>query len=145
MNDSNVIIEDIPIDDATSNIVEPISITPEPTFIQPVIEAIPTNIAPIKTPEPIPLPINPYKTSNQHYLVRNKNIRNEMLKQSDYYMLPDVYEILSDIQKNEIRTYRQKLRDFINENQNKYLNDGIPYIPFPNPPEWVKDIKQIKY
>jgi len=138
MNDSNVIIENIPID-------EPISITPEPTFVEPVIETTPTNIAPISTPEPTQPPINAYKTSNQHYLIRNRNIRGEILRQTDYYMLPDIYEILSDIQKIEIRTYRKKLRDFINENQNKYLNDGCPYIPFPDPPIWMKDIKNIKY
>jgi hypothetical protein len=138
MNDSNVIIENIPID-------EPISITPEPTFVPPVIETTPTNIAPISTPEATQPPINAYKTSNQHYLIRNRNIRGEILRQTDYYMLPDIYEILSDIQKIEIRTYRKKLRDFINENQNKYLNDGVPYVPFPDPPVWMKDIKQIKY
>jgi len=141
MNDSNVIIEDIPIEEPK----EPTLITPEPTFVPPIIETTPTNIAPI-SPEPTPPPpINAYKTSNQHYLIRNKNIRNEMLRQTDYYMLPDIYEILSDIQKQEIRTYRQVLRDHININKDKYLNDGVPYIPFPNPPEWVKDIKQIKY
>jgi hypothetical protein len=138
VNTSNVIIEDIPID-------EPISITPEPTFVPPVIETTPTNIAPITTPEPIPPPpVNAYKTSNQHYLIRNRNIRGELLKQTDYFLLGDVYEILSDVQKQEIRTYRQKLRDFINENQNKYLQEGIPFVEFPNPPEWTK-INQIKY
>jgi hypothetical protein len=131
MNDSNVVIEDISND-----------ITPEP-IINPSVPSIPT---PPPPPEPTPQPpINPYKTSNQHFLIRNTNMRNELLKQSDYYMLVDVYEILSDIQKQEIRTYRQTLRDFININKNKYLNDGIPYIEFPTAPEWVKDIKPIKY
>lgn len=148
VNTSNVIIEDIPVDDAEASAsapTQPISITPEPTFIPPIIETTPANIAPITTPEPTPPPINPYKTSNQHFLIRNKNIRNEMLKQSDYYMLPDVYEILSDVQKQEIRTFRQSLRDHININKDKYLIDGVPYIEFPSPPIWIKDIKQIKY
>ncbi len=54
-------------------------------------------------------------TSNEHFLIRNRNLRNELLKKTDYYMLNDVYEILSDIQKQEIKQYRQTLRDFINE------------------------------
>lgn len=77
-------------------------------------------------------------TSNQHFLIRNQNLRNELLKTTDYYMLPDVYEVLSDIQKQEIREYRQQLRDFININRNKYLIDGIAFIEFPVPPSWIK-------
>ena len=123
MNDSNVVIEDIS---------------------EPII-----NPSPVPTPEPTPVlpsqpPINPYKTSNQHFLIHITNMRNQLLKESDYYMLTDVYEILSDIQKQEIRTYRQTLRDFINVNKTKYLDDGIAFIEFPIPPEWTK-IKNIKY
>ena len=64
-------------------------------------------------------------TSNDHFLLRNRNMRNELLKQTDYYILQDVYETLSDTQKDEIRNYRQSLRDFINENKSKYLEDGM--------------------
>lgn len=77
-------------------------------------------------------------TSNQHFLIRNQNLRNELLKRTDYYLLNDVYEVLSNIQKQEIRDYRQSLRDFINLNRDKYLVEGINFIEFPNPPEWVK-------
>jgi len=83
-------------------------------------------------------------TSNQHFLVRNTNLRNELLKQTDYYMLPDVYEVLGDVQKEEIRTYRQSLRDFINVNRDKYLIEGVNFIEFPNHPDWVR-IKMPKY
>ena len=76
-------------------------------------------------------------TSNEHFIRRNRNIRNEYLKQTDYYMLPDVYEILTETQKEEIRTYRQSLREFINENKDKYLNDGVSFIEFPIPPTWT--------
>jgi len=76
-------------------------------------------------------------TSNEHFLKRNRNIRNEILKQTDFYMLPDVYEILSDIQKNEIREYRQQLRDHINNNKDTYLIKGNPFIEFPEKPEWI--------
>ncbi len=83
-------------------------------------------------------------TSNQHFLIRNTNMRNELLKQTDYFMLPDVYEILTLEQKEEIKSYRQTLRDFINVNRTKYLDDGIAFIEFPEPPVWSK-IKRIKY
>ena len=77
-------------------------------------------------------------TSNEHFLIRNTNLRNELLKQTDYYMLPDVYEVLSDTQKQEIRDYRQLLRDFINVNRDKYLIDGVSFVEFPKPPTFVK-------
>ena len=51
-------------------------------------------------------------TSNEHFLIRNRNIRNEYLKRTDYFMLNDVYEILTQQQKEEIRNYRQSLREF---------------------------------
>lgn len=86
----------------------------------------------------------PIKTSNQHFLIRNTNMRNELLKQTDYYLLNDVYEMLSDTQKQEIKEYRQSLRDFINVNRPKYLDDGISFIEFPNPPTWV-NVKLPKY
>lgn len=77
-------------------------------------------------------------TSNEHFLIRNINLRNELLKQTDYYMLPDVYETFNDIQKQLIRDYRQSLRDFINVNRDKYLIDGVAFIEFPKPPAFVK-------
>ena len=84
-------------------------------------------------------------TSNEHFLIRNRNMRNELLKRSDYYMLSDVYEVLSDTQKQEIRQYRQQLRDFINNNKDIYLIDGTSFIDFPPPPEWMGEIRMPKY
>ena len=84
-------------------------------------------------------------TSNDHFLLRNRNMRNELLKKSDYLMLVDVYEILSDIQKQELRDYRQSLRDFININKDKYLIEGINFLEFPKPPEWMGEIRMPKY
>lgn len=84
-------------------------------------------------------------TSNEHFLLRNRNMRNELLKKTDYYMLNDVYETLSDIQKQELRQYRQQLRDFINENKSKYLNEGKSFLDFPPPPEWMGEIRMPKY
>jgi len=83
-------------------------------------------------------------TTNEHFLIRNKNIRDEMLKKTDYLMLLDVYENLTETQKEEIKIYRQKLRNFINENKDNYLIKGINYIEFPIPPEWT-NIKPIIY
>lgn len=84
-------------------------------------------------------------TSNDHFLLRNRNMRNELLKKSDYLMLMDVYEILSDIQKQELRDYRQSLRNFINENKSKYLDEGKSFIEFPKPPEWMGEVRMPKY
>lgn len=65
-------------------------------------------------------------------------MRNELLKQTDYYMLSDVYDKLTENEKQEIKEYRQKLRDHININRDKFLIDGISFIEFVNPPSFVK-------
>lgn len=83
--------------------------------------------------------------NNEHFLTRNRNMRNELLSQTDYLMLVDVYETLTDQQKEEIRNYRKVLRDFINENKDKYLTDGNNFIEFPQPPEWVGSLDLPKY
>jgi hypothetical protein len=87
---------------------------------------------------------NPPITNNNHFLVRNRNLRNELLKQTDYYLLSDVYEKLTNEQKEEIKIYRQNLREFINENKSKYLIEGIGFIDFPESPDWC-NIKLPKY
>ena len=74
-------------------------------------------------------------TSNQHFLIRNRNLRNELLNQTDRYLLND-YPITEE-QKKEVINYRQKLRDFINENKSKYLDDGINFIEFPKAPDFL--------
>ena len=83
--------------------------------------------------------------NNEHFLIRNRNMRNELLAKTDYYMLLDVYETLTDIQKEEIRNYRKVLRDFINENKDKYLTDCNNFIDFPHPPEWIGTLDLPKY
>lgn len=77
-------------------------------------------------------------TSNQHFLIRNTNMRNELLKQTDFYMLSDVYDKLTENEKQEIKDYRQSLRDHININKDKFLIDGINFVDFPNPPSFCK-------
>jgi hypothetical protein len=59
-------------------------------------------------------------------------------------MLNDIFDILSDIQKQEIKEYRQTLRDFINKNKDKYLNDGTWNISFPDIPNWL-NLQNPKY
>lgn len=76
-------------------------------------------------------------TSNEHFLIRNRNLRNELLKKTDYLMMMDVYETLDENKKQELRTYRQTLRDFINQNKDNYLEKGMWNIAFPPIPEWL--------
>ena len=45
--------------------------------------------------------------------------RNELLKETDFYLLPDVG--VSEDKLNKVKIYRQELRDFIN----RLLNDEI--------------------
>jgi hypothetical protein len=67
-----------------------------------------------------------YITNNEHFLKRARNIRNELLNKTDRYFLID-YPIAYE-QQMIIKTYRQELRDFINNNKEKILNgDKIDY------------------
>ncbi len=50
--------------------------------------------------------------NNEHYLKRARNMRNKLSNRTYKYMLSD-YPITTEEQ-NEIKIYRQKLRDFIN-------------------------------
>ena len=57
-------------------------------------------------------------TSNQHFLIRNRNLRNELLNQTDRFLFSDAP--ITEEQRQEIIIYRQKLRDFIAEKKSKY-------------------------
>jgi hypothetical protein len=59
-------------------------------------------------------------TNNEHFLKRARNIRNELLIRTDRYLLSD-YPITEE-NLIIVKEYRQILRDFINENKEKYLN-----------------------
>ena len=74
-------------------------------------------------------------TSNEHFLIRNRNLRNELLNQTDRFLFSD-YPITEE-QRQEVINYRQLLRDFININKSKYLNEGINFIEFPNAPPFT--------
>ena len=62
---------------------------------------------------------NNYIPNNEHFLKRARNIRNELLNKTDKYILSD-YPISIE-QQMIIKTYRQDLRQFINNNEIKIL------------------------
>ena len=74
-------------------------------------------------------------TSNEHFLKRARNIRNELLSRTDRYMLED-YANLTPEELKSVKEYRQALRDFINKNkENILLNGKMP--DFPIQPEFI--------
>ena len=77
--------------------------------------------------------MNSYIPNNEHFLKRARNIRNELLNKTDRYLLPD-YPI-SISQQMEIKTYRQDLRDFINNNEIKIL--AGEKVDFPKQPDFL--------
>jgi Phage tail assembly chaperone protein len=75
-----------------------------------------------------------YIPDNKHFLKRARNIRNELLNRTDKYLLSD-YPIVQE-QKEIIIKYRQELRDFINNNQDKILNGD--QVEFPKQPDFIQ-------
>ena len=74
-----------------------------------------------------------FLTSNEHFLKRARNIRNELLNKTDRYFLID-YPIEYEKQMI-IKKYRQDLRDFININEEKILSGQK--IDFPTQPDFI--------
>jgi hypothetical protein len=71
--------------------------------------------------------------NNEHFLKRARNIRNELLNRTDRYFLID-YPIAYE-QQMIIKTYRQDLREFINNNKEKILNGEK--VDFPEQPNFI--------
>ncbi len=71
--------------------------------------------------------------NNEHFLRRYRNIRNELLNQTDRYLLID-YPI-SEEQQIEIKKYRQELRDFINTNKDSILSGKA--VEYPTQPSFI--------
>ena len=71
--------------------------------------------------------------NNEHYLKRASNIRNELLNRTDRYFLID-YPISAE-QQIILKTYRQDLRNFINDNKEKILNGDK--VDFPSQPDFL--------
>ena len=76
---------------------------------------------------------NNYIPNNEHFLKRARNIRNELLNRTDRYLLSDYPRTLD--QQMIIKTYRQDLRNFINDNKEKILNGDK--IDFPTQPTFI--------
>ena len=76
---------------------------------------------------------NSFVPNNEHFLKRYRNIRNELLNKTDRYILSD-YPISLE-QQIIIKTYRQDLRNFINDNKEKILNGEK--IEFPPQPDFI--------
>ena len=74
-------------------------------------------------------------TSNEHFLKRARNIRNELLNKTDRYMLQD-YPNLTPDQLKSIKDYRHALREFININKENILTNGQT-PDFPQQPEFI--------
>ena len=74
-----------------------------------------------------------YIPNNEHFLKRARNIRNELLNRTDRYLLSD-YPITLE-QQMIIKTYRQDLREFINNNKERILNGEK--VDFPEQPNFI--------
>ena len=76
---------------------------------------------------------NNYIPNNEHFLKRARNIRNELLNRTDRYLLSD-YPITLE-QQMIIKTYRQDLREFINNNKERILNGEK--VDLPEQPDFI--------
>lgn len=65
-----------------------------------------------------------------------RRVRNALLRDSDKYVLPDLWETYTDAQKGEIRRYRMELRDWP-ETIDTPLSLGSK---LPAKPSFVKDV-----
>ena len=77
--------------------------------------------------------MNDFIVNNAHFLKRARNIRNELLNKTDKYILSDYPISLS--QQMIIKTYRQDLREFINNNEIKILSGEK--VEFPPQPTFI--------
>ena len=98
-------------------------------------EAIPETTIPEAIPETIPdkiVTINNYKDGCEKSVTFKARIdeirtmRNKLLKDSDYYLLPDI--TIEENKLQEIKEYRQQLREFMN----KLMNDELKIDIFDN-------------
>ena len=77
--------------------------------------------------------MNNYIIENKNILGKYINIRNELLNKTDKYILSD-YPITLEKQMI-IKTYRQELREFINNNEIKIL--AGEKVEFPLVPDFI--------
>ncbi len=74
-----------------------------------------------------------FNPNNEYFLKRARNIRNELLNNTDKYLLSDYPITLNEQMKIEL--YRQELRQFINENEIKIL--AGEKVEFPTQPDFI--------
>ena len=98
-------------------------------------EAIPETTIPETISETIPdkiVTINNYKDGCEKSVTFKarieeiRTIRNKLLKETDYYLLPDI--TIEENKLQEIKEYRQQLREFMN----KLMNDELKIDIFDN-------------
>lgn len=78
-------------------------------------------------------------TDNRHFIQRFRNMRNDLLAQTDWLMLQDNYEKLTENEKLELREYRETLRNFMNLHHDEIYHQGKVNILFPLPlGEWLQ-------
>ncbi len=77
--------------------------------------------------------MNNYIIENKDLLKTIRNIRNQLLKETDKYILSD-YPITLEKQMI-IKTYRQELREFINNYEIKIL--AGEKVAFPQQPDFI--------
>ena len=77
--------------------------------------------------------MNNYVIGNKNILGKYRNVRNELLNKTDKYILSD-YPITLEKQMI-IKTYRQDLREFINNNEIKILAGDM--VEFPQQPNFI--------
>ena len=71
--------------------------------------------------------------NNEHFLKRARNIRNELLNRTDKYILSD-YPITLE-QQMQVKSYRQELRELINNNIELILTGAK--VDFPIHPDFI--------
>ena len=71
--------------------------------------------------------------NNEHFLKRARNIRNELLNRTDKYILSD-YPITLE-QQMQVKSYRQELRELINNNIELILTGAK--VDFPIQPDFI--------
>ncbi len=77
--------------------------------------------------------MNNFINNNKYILDRTRNTRNELLNKTDKYILSDYPISLS--KQMAIKTYRQDLREFINNNEIKIL--AGENVIFPKQPDFI--------
>ena len=84
------------------------------------------------------IPLEVTQEANKNYIYYTRKKRNELLYETDPYLLPD-FPNMNEEKLNELKIYRQKLRDYMSEptilNYNGFNIENI--TPFPIKPSFI--------